>query len=441
MVRRQFLSPPNIPPENTQRCLVIPNSKEWLGIFNSALLDLAQPWQYEQVHETDLAPETVASICYQIYVDWLAGDCGGVPVDCPVQPQWQVDPVSGLLQWSYDDGATWSDVTYSEISESPSPSAPLPPVLDGTNDQKRCQAAWNAARVLDEYWKQVFGAVAVGIHNTLLSINEFLHDLNMALFQLVYSPYQGYLEATGFFDFQFGVYMTAPNLTVNQVRDLACLLYLNATVNVDDRVAFDYQAITDNVIDVMGINPGTALKLLIDYIKQPGLDYAGGVGTGAAGDCSLCEGFYHTWFNGSGLQNWTLNPWEYGGNPACTCSHDAVEDRIVGCDQGFYPGYYRRGAWISQNFDARTITRMTASWGHTGNVTGTYYKFYCYLYSGGVQVWSYINNTRLATVDVAVPDILADRVDVYVRDARTTSSGWYVHLNALGLGGDGTDPF
>lgn len=87
MVRKLFLTPPTMPGENQCRSLEIPSSPEWLGIFNQALLQLAQPYNYEQVNDTDLTPEVVAAYCYQAYVDWLESTCAGGTGEIPT-PFW-----------------------------------------------------------------------------------------------------------------------------------------------------------------------------------------------------------------------------------------------------------------------------------------------------------------------------------------------------------------
>lgn len=87
MVRKLFLTPPNMPGENQCRSLEIPSSPEWLGIFNQALLQLAQAYNYEQVNETDLTPDEVAAYCYQAYEAWLESTCAAGTDEIPT-PFW-----------------------------------------------------------------------------------------------------------------------------------------------------------------------------------------------------------------------------------------------------------------------------------------------------------------------------------------------------------------
>jgi len=78
MVRKLYLTPASLPEGTQCRYLKIPSDPEWLGIFNNALLSLTNPWNFEQVNETDLTPDQVAATCYGIYVDWLDNSCDDV---------------------------------------------------------------------------------------------------------------------------------------------------------------------------------------------------------------------------------------------------------------------------------------------------------------------------------------------------------------------------
>lgn len=116
MVRRLFLTPTSLPSTTVNRCLVIPDSREWLGIFNAALLQTAQAYNYEQVEDTDLTPEAVAALCYAIYEQWLLGECEMActsVVGCiyPAGRQQRMNATTGRLEVSDDGGATWVEDT------------------------------------------------------------------------------------------------------------------------------------------------------------------------------------------------------------------------------------------------------------------------------------------------------------------------------------------
>jgi len=83
---KPFLTPPAMPGELECRQLQIPSSREWLGVFNSAILEMSHWWNWEQVNETDLTPEECAAFCYNAYVEYLqsSGCATGV-----VAPYWE----------------------------------------------------------------------------------------------------------------------------------------------------------------------------------------------------------------------------------------------------------------------------------------------------------------------------------------------------------------
>lgn len=89
------------------RKLEIPASKEWLGIFNSALLTLVYPWVYEQVYDTDLTPEEVAEKCREIFDKYL------ISTD---EPQTMPTPFWDEAIDVDDEEPTETQVWYGEVS-------------------------------------------------------------------------------------------------------------------------------------------------------------------------------------------------------------------------------------------------------------------------------------------------------------------------------------
>jgi len=80
MVRKLFICPPDFGVSEQCRVLSIPNTQQWLGIFNAALLTLTNVYNYEQLNETDLTPEQCAERAMSIYVSYLNNDpCATVP--------------------------------------------------------------------------------------------------------------------------------------------------------------------------------------------------------------------------------------------------------------------------------------------------------------------------------------------------------------------------
>lgn len=75
MVRKLYLCPPETPETVITRCVRVPASQEWLAVFNRALLMLTDPAQWEQLNETDITPEDAAAVAYDVYQEWLSGEC------------------------------------------------------------------------------------------------------------------------------------------------------------------------------------------------------------------------------------------------------------------------------------------------------------------------------------------------------------------------------
>jgi hypothetical protein len=88
MTRKLFITPASMPEDEECRQLKIPSSKEWLGIFNAALLATTYAYNYEQLDEADLTPEECAAFCYDKLLEYFAsaGCSSGIPT-----PYWDTD--------------------------------------------------------------------------------------------------------------------------------------------------------------------------------------------------------------------------------------------------------------------------------------------------------------------------------------------------------------
>jgi len=113
MVKRLFLTPATMPLDEECRQIKIPSSKEWLGIFNAALLATTYAFNYEQVHETDLTPEECAEYCYQKLLEYF--DSSGCATDTVDTPFWDSD--STVNDESESDVQPW----YGYVSDLESP--------------------------------------------------------------------------------------------------------------------------------------------------------------------------------------------------------------------------------------------------------------------------------------------------------------------------------
>lgn len=339
MVKRLFLTPPDLPEETAKRCVHVPDDLNWWGMLNAALLLLTQEWNYEQVHDTDLTPGETAAYWLAVYEEYLNGGCGVEDVRQSI-----VDPctlektfdgttwsawanilacaatvvsgapyVSGTLridptdptnpQWSPDGGTTWIDVPPGGPT---GPIVPPPGPTPGTlPEDKTCLASRRAALGIAEFYKASYGAFTAGIFNTLRDINSFLYDINRSLFQLVYSPYEGILESALFGDQDFSHY-DVPELDAGVVDALTCILQDNATADGAGVVTFDFTGVQTQIAAELSVNPALAIQSLLTFIQSPGLNAAGGVDVVSSYDCIDCfEGCIFQSFAGQ-TQGWTV---------------------------------------------------------------------------------------------------------------------------------------
>lgn len=331
MVRRLFLTPPALPLTTANRCIEIPDDKAWLGIFNKALLQAAQAFNYEQVNDTDLTPEDVAAVWYDIYVATLEGNC----LDCNdcISNEFGLDDdlmyrvEDDVPQFSADDGTTWSDLP---PSGGTSPSVPALTATPGVDeDAKRCLAATRATLTIAELYKQTAGKAAVDLYSAFTVMAQFLSDVNRALFRLIWPDYYAVVNVTGLFDCAAceGYLLSEPTLDSEAQDALRCLLYDNATADAGGIVTFDFQAVSDNLISVLGVNPGTVLTLLLAYLGGDGLNRAGNVAVTDDSECADCEGIlcenYSDGFNGTLGAKSHNGGWNGQlGGPACAALYE-----------------------------------------------------------------------------------------------------------------------
>jgi len=80
-VLSRFLTPSTLPSLRQCRSITIPDSLEWSGVVNAALLLLSDPYSWQQINDTDMTVDECAEIGRQMYEAYLisvvAGDCGG----------------------------------------------------------------------------------------------------------------------------------------------------------------------------------------------------------------------------------------------------------------------------------------------------------------------------------------------------------------------------
>jgi len=320
---REFLTPPNVPEDNSCRSLQIPNDKLWLGIFNSALLDTTYAYNYTQVNDTDLTPEETAAICQQIVWDYFDSICGeGDPCVIPGTelPPFRIG-ANGRIQQNVD--GTWSE---------PEGDYTLPEPEARTNPSevdRICLAAANAANALEETYEQMLDAYNISVDPALGAISwagatgttilAALGIVSGGLVLVAYGVFTLFYEA-----FQW---LTSDVWDNDFTDELVCILIDNAS---DDAgvVTFDYDAVYNAISRSIELTPDlnelrlwTQITYMLQFIGEQGLNLAGATTSITTPDCSSCEetwcayfdfriddgGFvspdFGTWVSGTGWQS------------------------------------------------------------------------------------------------------------------------------------------
>jgi len=274
MVRKLFLTPPVLPAEVQCRSIKIPQSKEWLGIFNAALLQTTMSWQYEQVDATDMTPDEVSALCYEIYVAYLSSEeC--VNMDCPCPPIFR-QGTSGQQQVSFDTGETWSDVATAPL--------PIPEPIEGQSDQ--CLSARNLAEVLRLTYLEIVAQFEGG-GTILLGIAAFISTLAVTIFFPPAAP-----AVAIFFGLLWEVlsFLVAGDWTLAVTEELTCIIFNNVTEDAEGRWIADIPGILDAIeaahpIDNLWAAVGYIIQSAGEYSVQQGLQTR----SVQSWDCADCE--------------------------------------------------------------------------------------------------------------------------------------------------------
>lgn len=148
---------PNVidPPESMQVTLCIPRNRDHSAAFFGALYQLTK-WNYWQENEAKQGKE-VAAVWLNYYLSWYRQmdnpDCEDDMGQCCTPPAVlkRINPETGAMEVSYDNGATWQ----------PDPSSfqaiivqPQPPVTSGVAATK-CDAATNVSEQVNVWINQV----------------------------------------------------------------------------------------------------------------------------------------------------------------------------------------------------------------------------------------------------------------------------------------------
>lgn len=288
---KRFLTPPTLPEDTQCRGLVIPASKEWLGLFSDALLELTYSRNFEQVNNTDLTPDEVANLCYTTYLAWLDSTCGGgaaVPtlpeLDSPI---YRRNPTTG--RWEYLNNGEWVEPTGDDAIPEPEPRE------EPTEAEKKCGAASNAAHALRELYSAI-----LGVYDDELS--TAVNQANIA-FQVATAIGAAFGPVSASFlalsDFAWTVFTQAlAEITNDDWSDefeelLVCILQ-GAATEADGVVTFDFFTVNSELVGFVlpvideFVRVRWQVWYLLQCIGEQGLNDAGGA-TAVEGDCVTCD--------------------------------------------------------------------------------------------------------------------------------------------------------
>ena len=295
MARKRFRTPPTLPEDNQCRGTVVPASKEWLGLYSDALLELTYSYNYEQVEPTDLDPETVANLCYLQYLDWLDSTCSGGPSEPCLAPElpgidtpvFRTNPTTG--EWEQWNNGEWEEPS-GDYAIPTTPSRP-----EATDPLKECGAASNAANTLHDLFDTIWTFYQTEI-DPFLDKAELAAAVGVAIGSMFGPISASFLEWSGFLweTFRAGVQdLSLADWKADFNAILVCILSKNATVTAGV-VHFDFYGVSSDLVGFLlpVIDDHTVIRwevwYLIQAIGSQGLDTAGGL-QNVTGDCDTCD--------------------------------------------------------------------------------------------------------------------------------------------------------
>lgn len=290
MVKKLYLTPPDIPEGLTCRTLKMPDSLYWLGIFNNALLTTTGAWNWEQVNDTDMTIDEAVAKCQLILNDfWSSSLCDVCPLPSG-EPTMRIG-AGGEIEWLTPSG--WETPTGDYAPPT------IPARTDGTPDDQRCLAAANAARCLELLYENLNDSYGEGLDN-----GEALTAFLVAVATIIAAAVALWVAAiVALVGILFGLvydtmqYLTTDLWTSEFTEALTCILYQCST-NTGGVVTFDYDCILNNLAaqtDVTSSLTFDQLRLfgqvvyILQFISVDGLNSAGATTSVTDYDCTNCE--------------------------------------------------------------------------------------------------------------------------------------------------------
>jgi len=313
----KFLTPSDVPSEIVCRMLRMPNSLEWFGIFNAALLETIYYYNYSDQVPGSLTREQAAAAAQVFVLEFLNQEHGCN--SCTLPGGGAIIGQDEFGRWRMLDDGAWVEPSGDYAIP------PLTPRTEPTDDEKRCAAAANASNVIQELYEALADEYATN-HDLAL----FYTAIGVSI-GLLFLPPLGLLAA-GFLatalilvqeGFQAFSFLTADVWTSEFDNEFTCILLNNATVEGDGSVTFDLDQVVNDVTNSLAFqfDPTLATQRLalqvgtiLKYIGKEGLDYAGSTTDVSEDECEFCDCTGTSVNFSAGTQGFVNDAWDvYAG--------------------------------------------------------------------------------------------------------------------------------
>lgn len=282
----QFDLPEIVDPERICVCFEIPNEKNHIRAFWTALYKLTiwNTWATDEAHTA----REVAQVWRDVW-NKAIGDEDTMGCGCSEKPTLRRITPNGLLEVSFDDGQTWQP---DKVNDPRFSNPTLPPLTSGTSHERRCQTANSIVTALEEEQQKQLDILqgqanlATSIFDSIAAFLAIVGATGVgALFALI-SLLIGLLVRTIIsmipedFEAQF---------TLTTWQTLVCIIYceMDEDANISESA---WQTIKQRALtEVPTAYAGNWCSDMINAMGVVGLTNAGRAGYGGSRDCTTCD--------------------------------------------------------------------------------------------------------------------------------------------------------
>ena len=309
MAKTLFVTPDFTSGTTQCRTLRTPNNAEWLGVFNKALLLMLNPYNWEQINETDVSVDDTIALVTAILDEFWASefcpetagcalpDLGSPPFRLGVNGRFEMlDPATG--EWGEPTGEY-------EIP-------PTPEREEATAIERRCAAAANAAHVMELLYEAITDEIALGgdtlqvaaamVAALVTAVGGWIAAPVYAIIQLTIALFAGMIELLQA--------LGADVWTEGFTEKLKCALF-DCSTDDGDVVSFTLDCIRENLaVEPDIFNPTifyeyqlfAQVLYLMEVITMDGLNAAGATTDVATPDCDACGGWCRQMLSSDGTE-------------------------------------------------------------------------------------------------------------------------------------------